>query len=127
MHLYFHDRRNGPRFGDYLKQIKTAFPRAAVFGGSYAYDRLDYEKCAEPASCNAAAQRELQRETLRIEVRLLRRGEIAGIEFYPGHFGWEDRLPAWNDPKVCRPSRKSECVENTKQMHSDVPLILKSR
>jgi hypothetical protein len=124
VHLYFHDRRNGPRFEDYLKQIKAAFPRAKVFGGNYAYDRLDYEKCA---GCTPAGHRELQQQTLRLQVRLLRKGEIAGIEFYPGHFGWEDRLPAWNDPKVCRPERRSACIENTKAMHGDVLPILKSK
>jgi hypothetical protein len=126
VHLYFHDRRNGPRFEEYLARIKQAFPHASVIGGSYAYDRLDYEKCAVPAVCVPVEQRELQKQTLRIEARLLKNGLISAIEFYPGHFGWEDRLPAWNDPKACRPSRKSACVENTKVMHGDVAPILKS-
>ena len=124
VHLYFHDRRNGPRFEDYLKQIKAAFPQAKVFAGSYAYDRLDYEKCAD---CTPAGHRELQRQTLRLEARLLREGRISGIEFYPGHFGWEEKLPAWSDPRVCRPERRSACVENTKAMHDDVLPILKSK
>jgi hypothetical protein len=126
VHLYFHARENGPRFEKYLARIKQAFPNARVIGGSYPYDRLDYEKCAVPAVCVPVEQRELQKETLRLEVGLLRKGLISAIEFYPGHFGWEDRLPAWNDPKACRPSRTAECVENTRVMHGDVLPILKN-
>jgi hypothetical protein len=127
VHLYFHDRRNGPRFETYLKQIKAGFPNARVFGGSYPYDRIDYEKCTLPAACVPVEQRELQKETLRVETRLLKQGEIAGIEFYPGHFGWEERLPAWDDARSCKPARRSECIENTRVMHGDVGAILKSK
>jgi hypothetical protein len=121
VHLYVHKRANGLQFETYLAQIKQAFTHAAVIGGSYPYDRLDYEKCDPSAGpCDAASARELQRQTLAIQVRLLRQGALAGLEFYPGFFGWEETWPSWNNPLVCNPARVAECIANTKEMHADV-------
>jgi hypothetical protein len=127
VHLALHDRNNGPRFETYLAQIKRAFPRAQVIGVSYTYDRLDYEKCTSPSGgCGAVEARELNKKLLRVQARLLKEGVLAGIEFYPGHFGWEEKWPAWNDPKICKPERKADCIENTRVMHGDAVAILKA-
>jgi hypothetical protein len=126
VHLALHDRNNGPRFETYLAQIKQAFPRAQVFGVSYTYDRLDYEKCASPGGCGAVEARELNKKLLRVQARLLKEGVLAGIEFYPGFFGTEDKWAAWNDAKICKPERKADCIENTKVMHGDAVAILKA-
>jgi hypothetical protein len=127
VHLFFHDRRNGPAFESWLSRIKQAFPRARVIGGSYPYDRLDYEKCADKAACVPAEARELQEKTLRVEAKLLATGAIAGIEFYPGHFGWEERWPAWDNPRICKPEHKAACIANTKAMHADAAAILRAK
>jgi hypothetical protein len=122
VHLYIHNRENGPNFESYLDQVKKAFPSAGVIAGTYAYDRLDYEHCRK---CSPGEQRDLQKETLRIQVRLLNRGRLTGIEFYPGHFGWEEKWSEWNDPHTCSPSRKVQCIQQTKAMHNDAAVILR--
>jgi len=122
IHLYIHERANGPKFERYLKQIKEMFPNAKAIAGVYAYDRLDFEKCH---GCSAAEARDLQKQTLREQVRLLQSGALVGLEFYPGHFGWEEKWEGWNDPAECAPGRKEQCAENTKAMHNDAVMILR--
>jgi hypothetical protein len=122
VHLFFHTRSNGPNFEAYLKQIKQNFPNARVIGGSYPYDRIDYEKSRN----STAEERDLQKRTLRVETRLLSEDAIAGVEFYPGHFGMEERLTLWNDPHECKPERKQACIENTKAMHNDAEMLLRA-
>jgi len=122
VHLYIINRADGPRFENYVKQVKENFPNAEVIAGVYAYDRLDFEKCH---GCSAADARDLQKQTLRAQVRLLQQGEIAGLEFYPGHFGWEDKFSGWSDPNECAPARRHECINNTKAMRDDAVVILR--
>lgn len=122
VHLYIIDRANGPNFESYLKQVNEGFPNAKVIAGAYPYDRIDYERCH---NCSPVEARDLQKRTLRVEVQLIRAGSLAGIEFYPGFFGLEDRWPGWDSPRNCAPERRQQCIDETKTMHGDALMILR--
>jgi hypothetical protein len=118
--LFLHYRANSVNFAKYVAQAKELFPRAAIWAGSYAYDRIDYLPCASKGSrpCAAIEEIGLFRDSLRLQLDMLRAGSIAGIEFYPGFFGREAAWYGWNNPRICRPERRRECVENTRQMRA---------
>jgi hypothetical protein len=122
VHLYMFIRADGSNFQRYVGQIKRAFPKAKIIGGSYSYDRLDYEPCKNCSSLNARA---LHKQLLQDELHLLESGVIFGIEFYPGFFGLEDKWPSWDDPRMCAPTRKQQCIDNTKVMHEDAGILLR--
>jgi hypothetical protein len=116
--LYLHYRANANEYTRYVATAKRLFPRAKVFAGSYAYDRIDYLPCAESNDRQCGKDEELDffRESLDIQLGLLRSGELAGIEFYPGFFGREDKWNGWAVERICRPLRRPECIENTRRM-----------
>ena len=62
VHLYIHNRADGPKFEKYLNQLEGKFPNAKIVAGNYPYDRLDYERCH---GCSAADARELEKQTLK--------------------------------------------------------------
>ena len=78
VHLYVHHRKNGPRFGDYVQQVKQLFPNAAVVAGVYPYDRVDYLPCSitAKAPCTLAEEKQLYEETLRLQVSMMVRGDL---------------------------------------------------
>ena len=118
VHLYIHHRANGSRYAKYVQQAERLFPRASVIAGSYPYDRIDYIACKKGGSRDCSVVKEMSyfKEALNIQLRLLRDGSVAGIEFYPAEFGREDEWYGWNKPEFCKPERKQECIANTKAM-----------
>jgi hypothetical protein len=122
VHLFLIYRANGPNYEDYVRQVKKMFPNARVIAGAYAYDRISYIGCSPRSSrkCSPADEIKLFRQTLDIQIRLLMSGEVEWIEFLPGAFGMEDQWKAWDsDPRTC-PGRKQECINNTKQLRTEV-------
>ena len=130
VYLYLHYRQNGTDYARYVSRAKELFPNAEIFGGSYAYDRIDYIACAEGADtshCSRDREIELFRQSLTQQVALLRSGALAGIEFYPGQFGREEQWSGWDNPRICHADRKAECIENTKEMRRIAAAILNAR
>ncbi len=128
VHLYVHHRKNGPRFGDYVQQVKQLFPNAAVVAGVYPYDRVDYLPCSitAKAPCTLAEEKQLFEETLRFQVSMMVRGDVAAIEFYPGNFGTEDSWVGWQRSKICQAPRVQSCTKTTKEMHATTQQVLNS-
>lgn len=130
VYLYLHYRKNGPDYARYVARTRTLFPDAAIFGGVYAYDRIDYIACAEGADktpCSRDQEIGLFRQALVEQIALLRSGALDGIEFYPGQFGREDQWNGWDQERICRPDRRAECIENTTEMRRIAESLLASR
>lgn len=130
IYLYIHFRENGINYAQYVSQARALFPKAEVFGGSYAYDRIDYIRCGEgllAAPCSRDREIDLYRRSLVEQISLLRSGVLTGLEFYPGHFGREEQWSAWNTLRICRPERKAQCIENTKEMRRVAAELLNAR
>ena len=115
VHMVLHQRQNGPQFESYVNEVKHKFPNAQVIAASYHYDRIDYVKCGG-VRCSAAQELDFYKQTLKLQLTLLQQGVVSGIEFYPGYFGWEEKWPSWDNPKVCSPARKQDCIDNMKAM-----------
>lgn len=115
VHLYIHQRQNGPRYASYVAQVKQNLPNAQVIAGAYPFDRVDYIKCGN-GPCSAAQEQNYYKQTLQIQLNLLKDGSVVGLELYPGYFGREDKWPHWNEANICSPNRKQECIDSTKAM-----------
>ena len=127
--LYLHYRGNAKAYPGHVAEVRRLFPRAAIWAGSYAYDRIDYVPCEETGtrSCSVDEEIELYRESLAIQLDLLREETIAGIEFYPGFFGLEEKWTGWSNPRICRAERIRECVETTRRMRAIAATALRER
>jgi len=120
VHFYIHYRADSPNVASYLPQLKTVFPNAKVILGVYAYDRISYLPCSKGGQpCTAQQEEDYMRQGLDADLNLVKDGSAAGIEFWPGAFGREDEWTGWDQARIC-PGRKSECVQNMKQMHQIV-------
>lgn len=120
--LYLHYRANADGFPGYVDRVKELFPRAAIWAGSYAYDRIDYLPCAQGSRRPCSVDEELRffQQSFDVQIGLLSQGRIAGIEFYPGHFGLERQWHGWAKPRICRADRLDECVKLTQSMRQYV-------
>lgn len=128
IYLYLHYRQNVKDYARFVARARELFPNAEIFGGSYAYDRINYIACAEgpdTAPCSREREIDLFRQSLVQQVAMMRSGTLAGIEFYPGQFGREDAWNGWDNPRICHADRKAECIENTKEMRRIAAAILK--
>jgi hypothetical protein len=126
VHLYLHFRANAPGYPDYVKAAAQLFNRAKIIAGVYAYDRISYLPCSPRAPQHCTKQREIEYFTRQLDesIRLLRSGDVAGIEFYPGQFGREEEWDGWNEPRICPAARRQECIGNTKAMRQIVAAML---
>lgn len=118
VHLYARYRKDGDEVAQYVQRVKLLFPRAKVVGGIYAMDRIDYAGCSGrfTMKCRTDEEISLFANNLKLDLQMLRTGRLSAIEFYPGYFGNEDRLPSWKYPRFCASRREAECIENTKKM-----------
>lgn len=117
IHLYLHFRSNGGNTSAYVTHAKELFPNSKIILGVYAYDRISYIPCAKGPSRVCSKQEELNYfgEALDADITLLKNGDVSGLEFYPGSFGRENEWSGWDKPNIC-PSRRQECIENTKAL-----------
>jgi hypothetical protein len=113
--LFVRFRANGPLYETYVEDAKRLFPNAIVWAGSYAYDRIDYQPCSQGRRdrCSEFQQLELYGTLIKIQAKMLKDGEIAAIEFYPGYFGQEERWQGWTKARNCAPHRRQRCITNT--------------
>jgi hypothetical protein len=120
--LYLHYRANAEGYPRYVDRVKELFPRAAIWAGSYAYDRTDYLPCAQDSRrpCSMDEELRLFQQSLGIQLELLSEGKIAGIEFYPGHFGLEREWHGWAKPRICQAERREACIAMTRRMRQFV-------
>ncbi len=127
VHLYVMHRQEGLHFEDSVRQVAAAFPNATVLAGVYAYDRIHYASCSgsDDRPCSTEEELLLFQQTLTIQVRLAQKALVAGLEFYPGFFGLEDRWHGWNAPCNCEPERRQDCIDNTRAMHEATLRILR--
>jgi hypothetical protein len=124
--FYLHYRKNFDKYEDYVNRLRALFPNAAIYGGVYHYDRVDYIGCSQklPIKCTEDAEVTLYKETLELQVSLMKSKKLDGLEFYPGFLGNEDSWPAWSKRKICSESRRRKCVENTKEMTRETLQLL---
>jgi len=122
VHLYPHYRKEAQSFSTSVQQSKELFPDAKIIPGVYAYDRRDYLPCASGSSKPCSNQEELSLFAQSLKERLAMLGDsgVGWIEFYPGSFGLEAHWDKWNEPRICRPERVQECIDNTRKMHEMV-------
>ena len=126
VHLYLRHRANARHYPKYARRAQSLFPHAAVIAGVYAYDRSDYVSCKGGGSRGCASKKELSyfKKALKKQLGLLRDGRVAALEIAPPGLGREDDWSGWNDPAVCKPERRRECVANTKAMRQTLLKIL---
>ena len=117
VHLFLIYRANAGNYESYVSRAKRIFPNAKVIGGVYAYDRISYVPCKPRDSrpCTPAEEFDLFKQSLEIQIRLLKSGQLDWLEFFPGAFGNEANWNAWDRPRIC-PDRKQECITNTQKM-----------
>lgn len=120
--LYLHYRGNAGSYASYVAKARRLFPRAEIWAGSYAYDRISYLPCIQSDSRPCAEEEEIDlfRASLQIQTELLRAGTIAGIEFYPGFFGKEEQWSGWDRKPICPPDRRQQCIDITRRMRKIV-------
>ncbi len=128
VHLFIHNRENGPHYEEYVRASKQIFPGAQIIAGSYPFDRIDYVPCSSTgkASCSNEQEIGLYKASIVVQTRLLKEGVVYCLEFYPANFGREDEWNGWDNPKFCRPERRQACIEHTKTMRQVVLSILRS-
>lgn len=126
VHLYLHYRGDAQFYPRYVQETHQLFPNAKILAGSYAYDRVAYIPCSPHSEekCTPQQDQTLFLESLRIQANLLRAGRVAGIEFYPGYFGKEAQWPHWNEPDICAPERRQQCIANTVNMRRAAASLL---
>ena len=122
VHLYPHYRKESQSFSAAVQQSRQIFPSAKIVAGIYAYDRRDYLPCARGSSTPCTNQEELSlfAQSFKERLAMLGSSDVEWIEFYPGSFGTESQWSQWKAPRMCRPERLQECVENTKSMREIV-------
>jgi hypothetical protein len=121
VHLYVHYRLNGPNYASYVTTAKSIFPNAKIIAGAYPYDRIDYLPCAYKGTvyCTAAQEQSLYKQTLEIQLSLVKAGTIYGLEFFFGYFGDPQDWPSWTlYTRICQPARLSTCYENSNTLQS---------
>ncbi len=119
VHFYLHYRKNGPKYDKYIPEVKKLFPNAGIIAGVYAYDRRHYLPCAQGGSkeCSSEEELDLFQKTMAIETRLLQDGTAEWLEFYPGNFGKVDEWKGWENPRMCGPGDRDNCIHVTRQLH----------
>jgi hypothetical protein len=127
VYLYLHYRRSADSYARHVGEAKALFPKAAVVAGAYAYDRMSYLPCDRKGGpfCTEEQELALFRAALAEQVRLMRQGDVAGIEFYPGAFGMEEKWHGWAKPRICRPGERDACVERTRKLRAAAVELLK--
>jgi len=122
VHLYPHYRKEAESFPAAAQQARQIFPAAKIIAGVYAYDRRDYLPCRRGGSSPCTNQEEISLFTQSFKERLSMLGNsgVEWLEFYPGSFGSEATWSQWKQPRMCRPERLQECVDNTKAMREVV-------
>ena len=122
VHLYPHYRQEKLGFSAATQQTLKLFPQAKIIAGVYAYDRRDYLPCTSGNSAPCTNEQELTLFSQSFKDRLaaVDSGEAQWLEFYPGNFGDEAKWPNWTAPRICKPARLRECVDNTIAMRAIV-------
>jgi hypothetical protein len=122
VHLYPHYRKETENFQAAVQQARQIFPAAKIIAGIYAYDRRDYLPCTRggPAPCTNQEEISLFTQSFKERLGMLGNAGVEWLEFYPGSFGSEAQWSNWKQPRMCRPERLQECVENTKAMREVV-------
>jgi hypothetical protein len=124
--LYLHYRANGKDYASYAARVHQLFPNARLFGGVYAYDRIDYVPCIgkRGSKCSVAEEKNLFQQTLATQISMLKRGQLDGLELYPGYYGAEQDWRGWSQPRNCSEARRQECIDVTKSMRAAVSKAL---
>ncbi|BEP57262.1 hypothetical protein GmRootV118_45060 [Variovorax sp. V118] len=120
--FYLHHRENIKNYREYIFDLKVMFPNARIFGGVYHYDRIDYIGCTQGSlgKCSKADELSLFKEAMQLQVQMAKNSQLSGLEFYPGFVGNETSWKPWSNPKICKESRRQECIVNSKEMTKDL-------
>lgn len=122
VHLYPHYRKEAESFSAAVQQSRQIFPSAKIIAGVYAYDRRDYLPCTRGGSAPCTNQEEISlfAQSFKERLGMLGNSGVEWLESYPGNFGTEAHWQNWTQPRMCRPERLQECIENTKAMREIV-------
>jgi hypothetical protein len=122
VHLYPHYRQEKLSFSAAAQQTLKIFPQAKIIAGVYAYDRRDYLPCTSGNSTPCTNEQEVTffAQSFKERLAAVGSGEAEWLEFYPGSFGDEAKWPNWTAPRICKPDRVHECVDNTVAMRAIV-------
>ena len=125
--LYMHFRSSVVNYDADVKKARRLFPNAKIYAGIYHYDRQDYIGCKRGSGrrCDESQEWSLYNEALHVQVGMLKSGAVDGIELYPGRLGREADLKSWDNPKICAPKRRAECIAVTKRMTDALEHALK--
>lgn len=119
--LYLHYRADGKDYPSYARRVRQLFPKAQLFGGVYAYDRIDYVSCTGKRGgdkCSVAEEKNLFQQAFATQMAMLKSGQLDGIELFPGDFGAEQDWRGWSAPRSCSAARRQECIDVTKSMRA---------
>lgn len=116
--LYLHYREGAQHYSEHVRKTRQLFGNAQLFGGIYAYDRIDYLPCSagRSTSCRPEQEMALFRNLLDVQMSMLRTGQLDGVEFYPGNFGAEQQWSGWSKAAICKAVRRDACVKSTLEM-----------
>jgi hypothetical protein len=125
--LYMHFRSSVANYDADVKMARRLFPNAKIYAGIYHYDRQDYIGCKRGSKrrCDKSQEWSLYNEAVQVQVGMLKSGAVDGIELYPGRLGKEADLKSWDNPKICAPTRRAECIAVTKRMADALGQALK--
>lgn len=128
VHFYLGYRRDVSSLERYVDRVSQLFPNAEIVGGLYAYDRQNYVAC-QPGGfegCSAKEGLELFLQNVRVDIKLLKSGHLARLEFYPGHLGDPGEWAGWREWRSCYPWRRHTCEENSRAMQRQARELLAS-
>lgn len=86
VHFYLIKRYNISRYDEYIYCLKKYFPQARLIFGFYRYDRRKYEKRDE----TLFGEINMAEDQINLCIDYFLKGEINGIEFYPGRLGRDE-------------------------------------
>ena len=115
--LYLHYRGGAQQYSEHVRKTRQLLGNAQLFGGIYAYDRIDYLPCAaaldqlHAGAGDGIVPQPAGRADVDAAHRSARRRRV-----YPGNFGAEQQWSGWSKAAICKAVRRDACVKSTLEM-----------
>ncbi|MGJ7558864.1 hypothetical protein ACSFBI_33350 [Variovorax sp. RB3P1] len=125
--LYLIYRSNWPNYSNYVVESRRLFPNAKIYAGVYHYDRSDYIPCQQGGKnkCSDAEEISMFNSAFQEQLKLLKSGEVEGLELYPGFLGKEQEWSGWKNKNLCANLRVDKCIANSRSMAKETLQLLK--
>lgn len=116
--LYERYREDYSSYPSQVSKAKIIFPNAKIYGGVYHYDRIDYLPCRprEKKKCSENEEFANFNSLLLLQKKMLSKGDLDGLELYPGNLGEETTWAGWNQQNLCNNSRRANCIDLSVKM-----------